>query len=165
MTKGAFFHHFATKNELGAAAGQHWSDLTAPFFANADYHRRADPLDRIFGYLELRAAIAEGPLESFTCFAGTMVQEVFATSEPIRRACGASIRDHAARLAEDCRAAIALYPPRVAVTAESLALYMQTVLQGAFVLSKAQGDRSPVLEALGHLKQYLELLFQRENMT
>src|SRR6478609_7421754 len=54
VTKGAFFHHFASKDELGVAAAQHWSDVTVPLFANAEYHQRRDPLDRIFGYLDFR---------------------------------------------------------------------------------------------------------------
>jgi TetR/AcrR family transcriptional repressor of nem operon len=159
VTKGAFFHHFPSKEALGVAAAGRWSEVTGALFAQADYHRHADPLDRIFGYLDFRARIAAGPPEAFTCFAGTTVQETFATSEPIRAACGASITDHAARLAEDFREAIAAHPPREAVTAESLALYTQTVLQGGFVMSKAQGDRAPLLDAIAHLKRYFIYLF------
>ncbi len=162
VTKGAFFHHFASKDELGVAAAQHWSDVTGPLFARADYHRHADPLDRIFGYIDFRAAIAQGPLEAFTCFAGTTVQEIFSTSDSMRAACGASIEAHADQLAEEFRLAIALYPPRLPVTDESLAIYTQTVLQGGFVMSKARGDRAPLLEALAHLKNYLTLLFNKE---
>jgi TetR/AcrR family transcriptional repressor of nem operon len=162
VTKGAFFHHFAAKDALGVAAAQHWSDVTGPLFAQANYHRHADPLDRIFGYLDFRAAIITGPPESFTCFAGTMVQEVFATSGAIRLACGASISSHAELLAQDFRKAITLHKPRFAVTAESLAIYTQTVMQGGFVLAKAQGDRAPLLDAIGHLKRYLQLLFRKE---
>ena len=164
VTKGAFFHHFASKDELGVAAAQHWSDVTGPLFAKADYHGHVDPLDRIFGYINFRAAIAKGPVEAFTCFVGTTVQEVFATSDPMRVACAASIEGHADKLAEDFRLAIALHPPRLPVIAESLAIYTQTVLQGGFVLSKARGDRAPLLEALAHLKNYLTLLFHKENL-
>jgi TetR/AcrR family transcriptional repressor of nem operon len=163
VTKGAFFHHFATKDELGVAAAHHWSDVTAPLFAGADYHRHADPLDRIHAYLDFRAAIATGPLEAFTCFAGTTVQEVFATSDPIRMACGEAIFGHAERLAEDFRAALERHRPRMTVSAESLATYTQTVLQGGFVLAKARGDRTPLLEAIDHLKCYLHLLFAKES--
>ena len=123
VTKGAFFHHFASKEELGLAAARHWSAVTAPIFAAAAYHQLDDPLDRVLGYLDFRAAIAEGPLESFTCFAGTVVQEVFATSDSVRVACGESIGAHAAELAKDFRAAIARYRPPDDVTAESLARY------------------------------------------
>jgi TetR/AcrR family transcriptional repressor of nem operon len=161
VTKGAFFHHFASKEQLGVAAAERWSEVTGPLFANADYHRYADPLDRIQGYLAFRAALAEGPLEAFTCFAGTTVQETFATSEAIRAACGQSLAGHAARLAEDFRAAIEKYRPDAEVSAESLARYTQTVLQGGFVLSKAHGGREPLLDALTHLQRYLNLLFRR----
>ena len=160
VTKGAMFHHFASKDELGVAAAQHWTEITAPLFANASYHKRRDPLQRLYGYLDFRASLTEGPLESFTCFAGTTVQEVFATSEPIRAACGATITDHAATITGYFAEAIAQRRPRPAVSAESLALYTQTVLQGGFVVSKAMGDRAPLLDAIAHLKSYLKLLFK-----
>lgn len=161
VTKGAFFHHFESKEALGIAAARHWDAVTTPLFANAPYHRHADPLDRVFGYLDFRASIAGGPLEDFTCFVGTTVQETFATSDAIRAACGDTIREHAKRLEGDFRLAIEQHPPRAKVTAASLAVYSQTVIQGGFVLSKAQGTNAPLLEALAHLKQYLAFLFER----
>lgn len=159
VSKGAFFHHFASKDALGVAAAERWTEVASRRFASADYHQHADPLERIQAYLALRAAMASGPLEAFTCFAGTTVQEAFATSEPVRAACGASIMGHASGLEADFEEAIATYPPRAAVTAESLALFTQTVLQGAFVLAKAKGDRTPVIEAIAHLSSYLRLIF------
>jgi TetR/AcrR family transcriptional repressor of nem operon len=159
VTKGAFFHHFGSKDELGVAAARRWSEVTGPLFANADYHLHADPLDRVLGYLDFRAAIAQGPLEAFTCFAGTAVQETFATSEPIRAACGESIAAHVAELEREFQAAIDRHSPREPVTAQSLAVYTQTVLQGGFVLAKAQGDAAPLLEGITHLKRYLLQLF------
>jgi TetR/AcrR family transcriptional repressor of nem operon len=159
VTKGAFFHHFGSKDELGVAAARRWSEVTGPLFANADYHRHADPLDRMLGYLDFRATLSEGPLEAFTCFAGTTLQEIFATSEPIRAACGESIAAHAAELEREFAAAIERHLPREPVTAHSLAVYTQTVLQGGFVLAKAQGNSAPLLEGITHLKRYLVQLF------
>lgn len=160
VTKGAFFHHFASKEELGVAAAHHWSAVTGALFANAPYHRHADPLERILGYVDFRAALANGPMAAISCFAGTTVQEMFGTSEPIRAACGASITDHAGLLVEDFAAAIAHHPPRLPVSAESLALYTQTALQGGFVLAKAANDHTPLLDAITHLKNYLTLLLK-----
>ena len=162
VTKGAFFHHFPSKEALGVAAARHWDEVTAPLFAEAPFQALADPLERIFGYLDFRASIAEGPLEAITCFAGTVVQEVFATSDAIRAAAGEAIDKHAQRLVADFAAAIELYPPRSAVSAKSLAIYTQTVVQGGFVLAKADGERALLLDAIAHLKRYLALLFDKE---
>jgi TetR/AcrR family transcriptional regulator, transcriptional repressor for nem operon len=159
VTKGAFFHYFESKEALGVAAAQRWTEVTTPQFANAPYHRHTDPLDRILGYLDFRRAIVHGPLEAFTCFAGTTVQETFAVSEPIRIACGASISGHASTLEADFDEALRKYPAAEPVTARCLALCTQTVLQGGFVVAKAQGDAGPLPDGIAHLQRYLQLLF------
>ncbi|MFO1503272.1 MAG: TetR/AcrR family transcriptional regulator [Steroidobacteraceae bacterium] len=159
VTKGAFFHHFVSKEALGVAAARYWGEVTTPLFAQAKYHRLEDPLDRIFGYLDFRAALAQGPLDQITCFAGTTVQETFASSDAIRAACGDAIFEHAQRLEADFREAIVRHPPRDAVSADSLALHTQCVLQGGFVIAKARGDNQPLLDAIAHLKRYIALLF------
>ncbi|XSG81466.1 MAG: TetR/AcrR family transcriptional regulator [Methyloligella sp. ZOD6] len=161
VTKGAFFHHFSSKEALGVEAAKHWTEVIGPFFAKSGYQEHADPLDRIFAYLDFRTAITDGPLEAITCFAGTMVQEIFATSGPIRDECGAAIRHHAEQLAEDFRAAIALHGIAQPLSPESLATYTQTVLQGGFVMAKAANDPAPLREAIDHLKRYIAMLFRR----
>src|ERR1700686_1687488 len=37
VTKGAFFHHFPSKDSLAVAAVNQWTDMTAAFFAAAPY--------------------------------------------------------------------------------------------------------------------------------
>jgi TetR/AcrR family transcriptional repressor of nem operon len=162
VTKGAFFHHFPSKEHLGVAAAVYWDEVTAAMFADAPYHALSDPLDRVLGYIDFRAAITDGPIEAITCFAGTMVQEVFASSDPLRSATRQAIDLHAGRLVDDIEAAIALYPPRVPVQASDLALYTQTVVQGGFIVAKAAGDRAPLLDAIAHLRRYIQMLFGRE---
>lgn len=159
VTKGAFFHHFDSKEDLGVAAAHRWGETTGALFRSADYHQIEDPLQRMLAYLDLRARLAEGPLEAITCFAGTTLQETFATSERLRVACAQTIDAHVEMLAADFRQAIAQYPPREPVCAEDLALHVQAVLQGAFVIAKARADTSPVQAALAHLRRYLLQLF------
>ena len=136
--------------------------VTAAKFAEAPYHALADPLDRVFGYIDFRAELAEGSLEEITCYAGTLVQEVFASSEPLRTAAGQAIDLHILRLVDDIAAAMALYPPRYPITPESLATYTQTAGHGGFVLAKAKGDPAALLEAIDHLKHYVAMLFDKE---
>ncbi len=158
VTKGAFFHHFPSKEALGVAAARHWSDTTAPLFQTAPYHRHADPLDRVLGYIDFRIAMIAGELQDFSCFAGTTVQEMFAVSEPIRAAAGESIAGHARRLEADIGEAMAACGV-TGIEPASLALHFQGVLQGAFILAKAMGDPEVGRDQIRHLRRYVELLF------
>lgn len=162
VTKGAFFHHFASKDALGAAAADYWTETSSSLFKEADYNRHADPLDRYLAYLDFRDEIAIGEVAEFTCYAGTSLQECYGSSEAIRDAAYQSIAGHSARLAEDLDLAIAKYGAPEGVTGMSLGLYTQAALQGAFILAKGQGDASPVHDAIAHLRRYILMLFNRE---
>ncbi|MEX0921542.1 MAG: TetR/AcrR family transcriptional regulator [Rhodovibrionaceae bacterium] len=159
LTKGSFFHHFKTKEDLALAAARHWSEVTEPLFAQAPYHALEDPLARIFGYLDFRKAILCGALPEFTCFAGTTLQEVFDTHPEIREACAACICGHAATLEADIAAARRRHGAAGDWTPESLALHIQGVLQGAFILAKAKQGPEIAAASIDHLQRYIELLF------
>jgi TetR/AcrR family transcriptional repressor of nem operon len=160
VTKGAFFHHFASKEALAVAAANYWSDLTGGLFASAPYHDHADPLDRVLGYIDFRKAILQGEVPEFTCLVGTMVQEIYETNPAIRAACDASISNHAAKLVADITDAMKERGMRPDWTAESLALHTQAVLQGAFILAKAKGGAAVAADSVDHLRRYVVMLFQ-----
>jgi TetR/AcrR family transcriptional repressor of nem operon len=159
VTKGAFFHYFKSKEALGIAAADYWSQMTGAFFEGAPYHRHKDPLDRVLGYIDFRKAILTGKLPEFTCLVGTMVQEVYETCPAIREACDASISAHAAKVEADIAEAIKRHGICAKWTARSLALHTQAVLQGAFILAKAKRDTSVAGESIDHLRRYVEHLF------
>jgi TetR/AcrR family transcriptional regulator, transcriptional repressor for nem operon len=162
VTKGAFFHHFPSKEALATAAAEKWHTDTGAMFACAEYHDAADPLDRLLGYLRLRRALLDGPLPEITCYLGTTVQEAYESSPAIRDSAHAGISAHAATLRDDIAGAIAAHPPRRAVDPDSLALHTQAVIQGAFVIAKAADDIAPARASLDHLIDYVELLFGRD---
>lgn len=159
VSKGAFFHNFASKEVLAVEAAKHWSNATGSFFAEAGYHALTDPVDRVFGYLDLRIEMLKGPVEEFTCLVGTMVQETFRSSDEIRAACKASILGHAQTLEADLSAAIAACGS-TEVSAAGLALHTQAALQGAFILAKSTGDPAVARASILHLKRYFEFLFR-----
>jgi TetR/AcrR family transcriptional repressor of nem operon len=161
VTKGAFFHHFESKEDLAVAAADHWSEMTGALFAEAPYHEHADPLDRVLGYIEFRKTLLVGELPEFTCLVGTMVQEIYDSYPAIRDACTRSITGHASKIEPDIREAIVKYGINPAWTATSLALYTQAVLQGAFILAKATGGSKAAADVVDHLRRYVELLFNR----
>jgi TetR/AcrR family transcriptional repressor of nem operon len=102
--------------------------------------------------------MVRGELPEFTCLLGTLVQEVFMNHPALQRACGAGIEAHAQTLETTVEAARAKYAPQAEWNAADLARYTQTVLQGGFVLAKAMNDPALVLDAIEHLRRYVQQL-------
>jgi TetR/AcrR family transcriptional regulator, transcriptional repressor for nem operon len=160
VTKGAFFHHFRSKEALGVAAAAHFGEMAAALFAAAPYRSLEDPLQRLLGYVDFRREILQGELPEYTCLLGTMVQEAYATHPAIREACEREIVGHAATLEDDIAAAMAAAGTGAGWTPRSLALHIQAVIQGAFILAKATGGAQVAADSLGHLRRYVTLLFE-----
>lgn len=161
VTKGAFFHHFASKEALGVAAAGHWLAITAPLFADAGYHALPVALDRVLAYLDLREALIEGGTDAFTCLAGTLAQEVHQSHPAIAQAADQAIIGHARTLEADVAQALADHEV-TGIDAAELSLHFQAVLQGGFVLAKAAGDPEHARASVRHLRRYVTLLFKGE---
>jgi TetR/AcrR family transcriptional repressor of nem operon len=166
ITKGAFFYHFKSKADLAHALVER--------FAERDAAQLEDKLGRA-------ERLARDPLQQALIFVALFQEELAALTDPgigclfasfcyeaqlfdddilaIIRAAMQRWRDRfGAKLAE----VIALYPPRLPATAESLADLLNTVFEGAFIMSRTFGHSKLVAEQLGHYRNYLELLFQPE---
>jgi TetR/AcrR family transcriptional regulator, transcriptional repressor for nem operon len=161
LTKGSFFHHFESKEDLALAAAMHFSAMAEGLFATAPYRALPDPVDRLLGYVDFRKRILVGELPEFTCLLGTMVQESYDTHPAIRAACDAGISEHAASLEADIAKAMEQSGIDTDWSAASLALYTQAVIQGAFILAKAKHGPQVARDCLDHLRRYLQMLFER----
>ena len=156
VSKGGFFHYFAGKEELALAAAAYFSARADALFAAAPYRGAEDARERVLMYVDMRSALLRGELPDFTCLLGTMVQETYATHPAIREACDAHIRHHAADVARDIAGAKQSYAPDAPWSAQSLALFTQAVIQGAFILAKARQDPAVAADCLTHLRRYIE---------
>ena len=165
VTKGSFFHHFKSKDDLALAAVAHWKAKTAGFFAAAPYHQAQDPLHRLLGYLDFRAAILTGELPEYTCLLGTLVQETYATHPEIRAACDQALSAHILELTRDVEAARRRYAPAASWSAESVGNFIQAVLQGSFIFAKAKQSPEIIRENLAHLRRTLRVLFQPDSYS
>jgi TetR/AcrR family transcriptional regulator, transcriptional repressor for nem operon len=161
LTKGSFFHHFKSKDDLALAAAAYWGEATEGFFATAPYHNSADPLQRLLGYVDFRGEILQGEPADYTCLLGTLVQETYATHPDIRAACDKGMSTHIALLTRDVAAAKQLYAPDAPWSAESVGTFIQSVLQGAFIFAKAKQGPEIVRENLAHLRRYLGFIFNQ----
>ena len=160
VTKGSFFHHFDSKEALGVAATHHFAAMADRVFGDAPYRKLADPMDRVLGYIDFRAAILRGKICDYTCLLGTMVQEVYDSNPAIRAACEKHMKEHIADIAKDVLAAKARCAPRAKWSAEGVAFHIQAVLQGSFVYAKATQSSDVAVESLSHLRRYVQMLFK-----
>lgn len=157
VTKGAFFHHFASKDALAEATAEAWGAHGNAMFAMPE---DGDAVETILAYIDARLAAIDGDVAGCSCLAGTMVQEVHASNTRLRDACGAAILGHAATLDAICARAIAEHGV-TGMTGAGLALHIQAVIQGGFVVAKAAGDIAPARESVTQLRRYIALLFDR----
>jgi TetR/AcrR family transcriptional regulator, transcriptional repressor for nem operon len=160
VTKGAFFHHFASKEALGVALIEDWTETTGAMFAAHPYNKLSDPLDRVFAYLDLRRTFLDLPLVEISCVAGTTVQEAYFNSPAMRDAAAKSLASGAQHVQAHLAEALAAHPVQ-GVTAESLARQFQVAVQGGIILAKASNDPGLAGEAFDHLERYLRMLFDR----
>jgi TetR/AcrR family transcriptional repressor of nem operon len=130
-------------------------------FSSAPYHKAADPLERLLGYVDFRASILSGELPEYTCLLGTLVQETYDTHPDIRAACDHGMSAHIAELTRDVALAKQLHCPTAKWTAESVGYFMQSVLQGSFIFAKATQSSTVARDSLAHLRRYLEMLFDK----
>jgi TetR/AcrR family transcriptional repressor of nem operon len=161
VTKGSFFHHFKSKDDLALAAVKHFSGMAQGLFAGAPYHQHEDPLDRLLAYVDFRAEILVGELADYTCLLGTLAQETYDTHPHIRQAVERELAVHIADLLPDITQAKQRYAPTASWTPESLGYFIQSVLQGSFIFAKARQGPAVARESLSHLRNYLALVLPR----
>lgn len=159
LTKGSFFHHFSSKEDLAVSAADYWSAYTDEIFAAAAYRKLLDPRERVLGYIAFRKDILAGStITDFSCLVGTMVQEIYDESPAIRAACERSIDGHLVALVADLAAAKQHYAPDAEWDPEALAMYVQAVLQGAFILGKAKQTSTVVASCIDLLHDHVASL-------
>lgn len=158
VTKGSFFHHFSSKEDLAIAAAAHWNERATKLFLQAPYLAEAGALGRLLGYVKFRRDLLEGEIWEWSCYAGTTIQETHETYPAIRDACARSIDDHLAMLRAMISAVLGERPV-AGVRADTLAVHIQAVLQGAFIMAKASQDVDAARDSIDHLHRYIELLF------
>jgi TetR/AcrR family transcriptional repressor of nem operon len=159
LTKGSFFHHFKSKDDLALGAVEHFSAMADGIFSNAPYLALEDPRDRLLGYVDFRAALLDREMTEYTCLLGTLVQETYDSHPAIRAACDGAMTEHVDMLVRDVELAKARHAPGAAWTPASVGYFIQAALQGAFIFAKAKQGPQVARDCLAHLRRYLELLF------
>jgi TetR/AcrR family transcriptional repressor of nem operon len=165
ITKGAFFHHFKTKDDLAKALLRRFAEKDAQIYAETRERAEKlsdDPLEQVLIFVRLFEEMFEGLTEPYPgCLFASYVYELQQFDEETRTLIRDSFRKWRELLKEKFEVIARKYPPRVEVDAASLADVFTVVLEGAFISSKALDEPQVIGEQLRHFRNYLELLFRK----
>lgn len=153
VSKGSFFHHFASKEALAEACLEKWGSDMAAMDAAASYHAVDDPVDRLMACMDFYLGIFSQPDQLKSCLAGTIAQECFDSNPTLRQAANQCFIGGEAMFAALIRQAVAARHANVDPGAIAR-LWMGTI-QGALILYKASQDVTVIRDNLNHVKTYI----------
>lgn len=160
VSKGSFFYHFSSKDELPAAMLQRFidqqgSDILHTIEQQADVK---NPLDRACGVVDGLVDVFRGSNQKAPgCMMGAFSYQLVAELADVQSISQAAVQgwNHAigALFDELCRQTPKSPPP------EQLAEQLLCCLQGAFILARINADVSVIVRAGETYKNYLHTLF------
>lgn len=162
-TKGGFFHHFPSKNELARALVERYvaEDMAVldDLFERAERLSR-DPLQQLLLFVGLQEEAADQLSgDDPGCLYASFAYERELFDELTRDAIAHAVLRWRNRTREKLDEVVAQYPPRIEVDLDSLADEGLALFEGAYVLSRALGGPQLLKGQLRHFRNYLELLF------
>lgn len=160
VTKGAFFHYFKSKEEIGVAALQRWADFGMALYAEAERQDiTADPLGRVHRMLDIMTGFAEQPEECVCCLVGMFAQEMSFTNEHLRKGSARALGDWTSYVATLLKEAREIHKPVVDFDAEGVAWFLNSIWQGSMLIGKTQPDSAVVIRNLRYARDYMDSLF------
>ncbi|HEX5589074.1 MAG TPA: TetR/AcrR family transcriptional regulator, partial [Candidatus Limnocylindrales bacterium] len=163
VTKGAFFHHFPSKAELGTALVDRYAraDLATldALWDQADRLAR-EPLQRVLVFLGLFAdALDADPGDNPGCLYVSFLYERQLGGGDAHDIIEAAVLTWRRRLRERLDEVAERYPPRLPVDLDAVADLVFSTNEGAYVLARATGRPHALRDQVLQVRNYVELLF------
>ncbi len=165
ITKGAFFYHFDSKNELAFSLVSRFARLdkatTYDVIARAEKISH-DPFQRLLLCIGFFAEMFEdGDAPRRGCLLATFCYESALIDERTSVIVAEALKDSRLALRGLLDAVVQTRQPKLAVDLDVLADMFTAVLEGAFVLERSFQERGLIARQIRQYGNYLELLFAR----
>jgi TetR/AcrR family transcriptional repressor of nem operon len=158
VTKGAFFHHFESKEALAEECLRQWDQMADAKDAAAPFQTISDPLEKLLAGMDYYIEVLGDPQMLKSCLAGATVHETAESSQTLREAANLCILNQElrfkARLDDACRSR------GKRLDTGSLAVLWIATIQGTLVRYKASNDGSVVVQSLKHVREYIRSRFE-----
>jgi len=158
-SKGNFYHHFASKEELGLAVLEHLGTEVQAYIRTA-MGDKPDPLDRIDAMFDsLLATAAERGCRG-GCPLGNLAAEMSDVSEVFREQLGRVFGSWRSMVAETLAEASRGHR-LVPINTQGLAQHIVSSLEGAILMAKLSRDPEELANTVTHLKTYIRQQFTK----
>ncbi|MDP0490029.1 MAG: TetR/AcrR family transcriptional regulator [Verrucomicrobiota bacterium JB023] len=158
VTKGAFFHHFASKEDIGKAAIDWWGRMGDRVYSPAWSDDGRDPLTRLNQMLEIMHSFTERP-DPCVCVVGMMSQEYGQTDTPYRECCQQELDNWTKQVAKLLAEAKKKHRPGTRFDPLTVANFLNSLWQGSMLIAKTQGQPRLIQDNLAIARSYLLTLF------
>lgn len=163
ITKGAFFYHFRTKDDLAQALLRRFAEEDTALYEKTQSKAARlshDPLQQMLLFIGLFEEMFRPLASPYPgCLFASYIYELQQFDEGTRQLIRESFRKWRELLEGRFRAIAETHPPKFAIDAASLADAFTVVLEGAFITAKALDEPGVIAAQLAHYRSYVELLF------
>ena len=156
VSKGSFYHHFATKDDLGQAALDGFFDELVLALTTGPFAADEDPVERLRRFVTHAGVVCSGPLLTHGCMLGSFTLDLAESHPDMRDKLSQQFSTLASYVADLIRNAGD--DAGVALPAEELAQQFLAVIEGSIVLAKAHADPNIVNSGLALFANHLDLL-------
>jgi TetR/AcrR family transcriptional repressor of nem operon len=159
VTKGAFFHHFESKDRLGEAILADWADFGMSAFALARRGPARHPLGSFHRFIDILIGFARDLPPPVTCVIGIVAQEKATANPALREACSHHLDSWTTFVSELLDEAKAAQRPASDFDSGEVASLLNSVWQGSMLIAKAHQDPAMIVRNLEHARAYVDGLF------
>jgi TetR/AcrR family transcriptional repressor of nem operon len=159
LTKGAFFHHFASKEEAGQAALAAWAAHGSALYAAAEAIPLLHPLDHLHRFFDIMIGFVRDTPGHVTCVVGIISQEVALSTPALQGPASTYLTDwttFATHLLTQAKIAL---PPRVDFDPAEVAWFLNGLWQGSMLIAKTTQNPDLIIRNLERARAYVDDLF------
>jgi TetR/AcrR family transcriptional repressor of nem operon len=157
VTKGSFFHHFDSKDDIGQAVVKAWGEFGQSVYAEA-WKQPGEPLQEIHRLFDIMEGLTRRP-EPCVCLVGMLTQELSGEHPGFRAACARELDIWTEMFRSRLEAAKQQLKPAVNFDPAEVAWFLNSLWQGSALVGKARQSTKMIRANLRLARDYVDSLF------